>query len=219
MKKSNLEILGLSEGATEEQIKDAYSRLRAKYLEDRFKDGEEGNEAARMLTKLDTAYNELMSELAEDQSAASGGTSFERVEELIRSGDVQEAQRVLDGFNERNARWHYLQSVVFYKKSWMNESKKQLEIAMQLEPDNENIRRPTASCATGSTAPRSRLRDSQAAATAAFTRGRTCSRLTTTRWAEISARRAFSAAPSTSASTCCATAAAGKALRAARDAR
>lgn len=140
MKKSNLEILGLSEGATEEQIKDAYSRLRAKYLEDRFKDGEEGNEAARMLTKLDTAYNELMSELAEDQSAASGGTSFERVEELIRSGDVQEAQRVLDGFNERNARWHYLQSVVFYKKSWMNESKKQLEIAMQLEPDNEKYK-------------------------------------------------------------------------------
>ena len=140
MKKSNLEILGLSEGATEEQIKDAYSRLRAKYLEDRFKDGEEGNEAARMLTKLDMAYNELMSEFAEDQSAASGGTSFERVEELIRSGDVQEAQRVLDGFNERNARWHYLQSVVFYKKSWMNESKKQLEIAMQLEPDNEKYK-------------------------------------------------------------------------------
>ena len=140
MKKSNLEILGLSEGATEEQIKDAYSRLRAKYLEDRFKDGEEGNEAARMLTKLDMAYNELMSELAEDQSAASGGTSFEKVEELIRSGDVQEAQRVLDGFNERNARWHYLQSVVFYKKSWMNESKKQLEIAMQLEPDNEKYK-------------------------------------------------------------------------------
>lgn len=140
MKKSNLEILGLSEGATEEQIKDAYSRLRAKYLEDRFKDGEEGNEAARMLTKLDMAYNELMSELAEDQSAASGGTSFERVEELIRSGDVQEAQRVLDGFNERNARWHYLQSVVFYKKSWMNESKKQLEIAIQMDGANSKYR-------------------------------------------------------------------------------
>lgn len=140
MKKSNLEILGLSEGATEEQIKEAYSTLRAKYLEDRFKDGEEGNEAARMLTKLDMAYNELMSELAEDQNASSGGTSFERVEELIRSGDVQEAQRVLDGFNERNARWHYLQSVVFYKKSWMNESKKQLEIAMQLEPDNDKYK-------------------------------------------------------------------------------
>ena len=140
MKKSNLELLGLSEGATEEEIKDAYAKLRAKYLEDRFKDGEEGNEAARMLTRLDTAYNELMSELSEDQNAAGGGTSFERVEELIRSGDIQEAQRVLDSFNERNGRWHYLQSVVFYKKSWMNESKKQLEIAMQLDPENEKYK-------------------------------------------------------------------------------
>ena len=140
MKKSNLELLGLSEGATEEEIKDAYSKLRAKYLEDRFKDGEEGNEAARMLTKLDVAYNELMSELSENQNAFGGGTSFDKVEELIRSGDIQEAQRVLDSFNERNGRWHYLQSVVFYKKSWMNESKKQLEIAMQLEPENEKYK-------------------------------------------------------------------------------
>ena len=140
MKKSDLELLGLSEGATEEEIKDAYTKLRAKYLEDRFKDGEEGNEAARMLTRLDAAYSELMSELAESQSASGGGASFEKVEELIRSGDIQEAQRVLDGFNERSGRWHYLQSVVFYKKSWMNESKKQLEIAMQLEPDNKKYK-------------------------------------------------------------------------------
>lgn len=139
MKKSDLELLGLSEGATEEQIKEAYEKLRAKYLEDRFKDGEEGNEAARMLTKLDTAYSEIMSELAESNTDK-GGTSFERVEELIRSGNIQEAQRVLDSFNERSARWHYLQSVVFYKKSWMNESKKQLEIAMQLELDNDKYK-------------------------------------------------------------------------------
>ena len=74
MKKSDLELLGLSENATEEEIKDAYTKLRAKYLEDRFKDGEEGNEAARMLTKLDTAYAEIMSELSESQNVKNGGT-------------------------------------------------------------------------------------------------------------------------------------------------
>ena len=140
MKKSDLELLGLSENATEEEIKDAYTKLRAKYLEDRFKDGEEGNEAARMLTKLDTAYAEIMSELSESQNVKNGGTSFEKVEELIRSGDIQEAQRVLDSFNERSGRWHYLQSVVFYKKSWMNESKKQLEIAIQMDGSNAKYR-------------------------------------------------------------------------------
>ncbi len=140
MKKSNLEILGLKEGATEEEIREAYTALRAMYLEDRFKEGEEGNEAARMLTRLDAAYNDIMSELSEDQNAANGGASFDKVEELIRTDDIQEAQRVLDQFNERSGRWHYLQSVVFYKKSWMNESKKQLEIAMQLEPDNQKYK-------------------------------------------------------------------------------
>ncbi len=140
MNKKNLELLGLSDGATAEEIKEAYEKLRAKYLEERFKDGEEGNNAAKMLSRLDVAYQELTNELNESATENDGGASFTRVEELLKAGDVQEAQRVLDSFNERTAYWHYLQSVVFYRKNWMNESKKQLEIAMQLEPDNEKYR-------------------------------------------------------------------------------
>ena len=58
-------------------------------------------------------------------------------EELIKKGAVSEAQNRLDDINDRNAEWHYLQSVVFYKKNWINESKKQLEIALSMEPHNE----------------------------------------------------------------------------------
>lgn len=140
MNKRNLEVFGLTDAATKEDITAAYEALRAKYLEERFMDGETGNNAAKMLTKIETAYNELMSELAETQTGDDSGTAFERVEKLIKEGDLHEAQRALDNFNERGARWHYLQSVVFYKKNWMNESKKQLEIAMQLEPDNEKYK-------------------------------------------------------------------------------
>ena len=140
MNKKNLELLGLSEGATVEEINSAYEALRQKLLEDRFLDGEEGNKAAKMLTKVEIAYNELLSELNENATAADGGASYSRVEELIKAGDIQEAQRVLDSFNERTAYWHYLQSVVFFRKDWLNESKKQLEIAIQLEPNNEKYR-------------------------------------------------------------------------------
>lgn len=142
MNKRNLELFGLTEAATKEDISSAYEALRAKYLEERFMDGEAGNNAAKMLTKIEAAYNELMSELAEAQSSddLGGGAAFDKVETLIKEGNLQEAQHVLDNFNERGARWHYLQSVVFYKKNWMNESKKQLEIAMQLEPDNEKYK-------------------------------------------------------------------------------
>ena len=140
MNKKNLELFGLDENASKEDVKAAYDKLREKYLEERFMDGETGNNAAKMLTKIETAYNELISELSEDARADDGESSFARVEELIRTGDIPEAQRILDGFNERGARWHYLQSVVFYRKNWINESKKQLEIAIQLEPDNDKYK-------------------------------------------------------------------------------
>ena len=137
MNKRNLEILGLEEGATAEMVEEAYRAKREKYLEERFMEGEVGNEAAKMLSKIETARSELLSELSEEP-LENGGTSaaYDKVEELIKSGDLTEAQRVLDSFNERGAHWHYLQSILFYRKNWVNESKKQLEIAMQLDGEN-----------------------------------------------------------------------------------
>ena len=140
MNKKHLELFGLTENATKEDIKSAFETLRAKYLEERFMDGEIGNNAAKMLGAIETAYSELMGEFSERAAADDGEGSFARVEELIKAGDIAEAQRVLDAFNERGGRWHYLQSVVFYRKNWINESKKQLEIAIQLEPDNQKYK-------------------------------------------------------------------------------
>lgn len=145
MNKKNLEILGLNEGATAEEIEQAYSTLKAKYMEERFLDGEAGNNAAKMLGKIETARDELIAELNEavkneDGTATETGDSYAKVEQLIRDGNLQEAQRALDGFNERNAEWHYLQSVVFYRKNWVNESKKQLEIAMRLDAGNDKYK-------------------------------------------------------------------------------
>lgn len=139
MNRRNLEILQLSEGASAEDIENAYKRLEEKYREDRFLEGEAGNEAARMLTKIKVARDELLDELAETKSAGTAGEggAYATVEELIKKGNLEEAQRVLDGFNERGAEWHYMQSVVFYRKNWINESKKQLEIAIKLDSSNQ----------------------------------------------------------------------------------
>ena len=140
MDPENYKILQVEETATDEEIEASYQRLKAQYNEDKWKDGEEGNNAARMLTRLETAYREVMDERREKKQNTSGADAFEAVGDAIRSGDLAGAQKLLDGFNERNAEWHYLQSVVFYKKNWINESKKQLEIAIQLDPSNEKYR-------------------------------------------------------------------------------
>lgn len=147
MNKQFLRLLGLEEGATKQQVQEAYDMLRAKYLEERFMDGEVGNHAAKMLTKIEEAYNGLMVEFAEAtpnvEEEVGGETksdAFVTVENFIKAGNLEDAQRALDAFNERNAQWHYLQSVVFYKKNWMNESKKQLEIAIHLDPSCEKYK-------------------------------------------------------------------------------
>ena len=140
MNQENYKLLQVSPDDTDEEIRASYERLKAKYNEEKWLDGEAGNNAARMLGRLDTAYAEIMEERRESARNTSGASSFEEVSAAIKSGDLARAQSLLDDFNERSAEWHYLQSIVFYKKNWMNESKKQLEIAIQMDGTNSKYR-------------------------------------------------------------------------------
>lgn len=135
MDREKYEFLGVDENATEEEVRRSYEALKKKYNEDKWLDGEAGNEAARALERLEAVYAEYQNE-RRDRAAGGGSAAFEEIADLIRKGDIAAAQQKLDAFNERNAEWHYLQSVVFFKKNWMNESKKQLEIAMKMDENN-----------------------------------------------------------------------------------
>lgn len=130
-------ILNLTENATDEEIENAYKELKAKYSNERFCEGEVGNQAAKNLTKLEAAYHEI-TEARKISNTENGRVEidFSDVINYIKNGDITKAQQLLDDITDRNAEWHYLQSVVFYKKNWINESKKQLEIALTMEPHN-----------------------------------------------------------------------------------
>lgn len=130
-------ILNLTENATDEEIENAYKELKAKYSNERYCEGEVGNQAAKNLTKLEAAYHEI-TEARKISNTENGRVEidFSDVINYIKNGDITKAQQLLDDITDRNAEWHYLQSVVFYKKNWINESKKQLEIALTMEPHN-----------------------------------------------------------------------------------
>ena len=134
------EVLGVSPNATNEEIKVAYETLKRKYLEERFLEGEAGNLAAKKLTEVENAYAEITSLRQQMGSNTDNGSLFSEIETLIKNGDLYNAQAKLDSFDERGAEWHYYQSVVFYKKNWINESKKQLEIAIQMDGNNEKYK-------------------------------------------------------------------------------
>ena len=132
-------ILGLTEDATDEEIENAYTALKNKYSRERFLEGEAGNEAAKNLTKLENAYQEIK-DGKKNKSAYNSSFSYEEIYNTLKKGDYNTAQQQLDKVSYRGAEWHYLQSVVFYKKNWINESKKQLEIAIELDPDNQKYK-------------------------------------------------------------------------------
>ena len=142
MQKNPYSVLGLGEDASKEQVQERYSELKKKYSEDRFLEGEAGNTAAKNLTELEIAYQDIMDSF---KKTADSSQLLDEVEDLIRAQDYIKAQEKLYEITDKNARWHYLQSVVYYKKNWLNESKKQLEIALKMEPGNAKYQESFAS--------------------------------------------------------------------------
>lgn len=128
-------LLGVEPTCSNEELENAYTTLRRKYQSERFLEGEKGNYAAKMLTEIENAYYEIKA-YRKEQDTSSGG-SFYQVESAIKEGNLQLAQQKLDEFDERSAEWHYYQSVIFYRKNWINESKKQLEIAISMNPSED----------------------------------------------------------------------------------
>lgn len=133
-------LLGLTRDADPELIRSKYDELHAVYSEQRFKSGEEGNEGARKLQELEEAWALIASDLEGESKTAGGAPDFGKVDQLIRDGKYNEAQDMLDAITDRKGEWHYMQSIVFYKRDWLNESKAQLEMAIQDDPTNPKYR-------------------------------------------------------------------------------
>lgn len=129
-------ILGVSPDCHEEELEASYKALKRKYGELRYAPGEEGNKAAHMLMELDEAYREVQSFRNKQKVEEGKASAFSEVERLVQEGNYDEAQRILDNIQSRTPEWHYQQSIIFYKRNWYIESKKQLEMAVNGDPSN-----------------------------------------------------------------------------------
>lgn len=133
-------VLGLKKGTDPELIKAKYNELKALYSEQRFKAGEEGNEGAKKLQELNEAWTVISADLETISKQTEFGGDYSQIDSLIRQGKYDEAQAQLDAITDRKGEWHYMQSIVFYKREWLTESRTQLEMALQDEPDNQKYR-------------------------------------------------------------------------------
>ncbi|MBO4472521.1 MAG: hypothetical protein J5765_01795 [Clostridia bacterium] len=137
MHKDPFVVLGVDKDATQAEVREAYERLRDEYRMAIHVEGDEGKRAAKKLSELEDAYREAMERL-------SSGTEikgvYAHVAELLRRKDFDGAQTALDKVSERDAEWHYFQSAVYHGKGWNYEAKAQLDMAINMDPDNRKYR-------------------------------------------------------------------------------
>ena len=134
------EVLGISQSATDVEVKNAYRRLARKYHPDNFaSEPEKAKEAEEKMKEINEAYDAIEKRR---QGAQNGGGStssaFSYIRVLIRNNRFGEAERQLNAVPEsdRTAEWHFLKSVVLTKRGWVNDAMRELEIACRMDPGN-----------------------------------------------------------------------------------
>ena len=130
------EILQVQFDSSMEEIEASYKRLRAQYSEDRFLEGEAGRIGAVNLMNLENAYSDILNTRSKEKIQSEYGTDLGEIDRMIKDGNLDGAQIELDKMSDRSAHWHFLQSIIFYKKGWYDESRAQLKLALNLEPNN-----------------------------------------------------------------------------------
>lgn len=152
------EVLGVSQNATDEEIKNAYREKARKYSEDNYAGGPLADIAAKKLQELDDAYDEIISSRrgggysSQSHANSAGYTqsqgsytppTYAEIREKVRRNDLDNAQIMLDNIPEmsRIAEWYYLQGMIQQKKGWTNAAYENYERAYQMDSSNPEYAR------------------------------------------------------------------------------
>jgi hypothetical protein len=107
-------------------------------FEDRlFLKGAEGQEAAKSLTELKEKYRQAKDYIV-NRDFYEGNPDISRmIAAAHENKNADELQEHLDIVLDKDAYWHYIQSVVFYIKRLNYESLRHLKRAVQMAPQND----------------------------------------------------------------------------------
>lgn len=164
--KNPYDVLGVSPGATEEEIKKAYRELARKYHPDNYADSPLADLAQEKMKEINEAYDTVMRERKNGRSSSynsytyEGGQSsddFADIRQLIATHNYAEADMRLNSVpaSARNAEWHYLKGVIFMGRGWYFEASKYFSEACRMDPSNDEYRAAMDGVRTNATSPSS----------------------------------------------------------------
>lgn len=146
MNKNPYEVLGLSEEATIEEVKQVYKSLARKYQSEDYSNGPLSANAQKKMDEINEAYDLIISSAGNpsgknevNNSYYEGShSSYPDVRSLIKRNKLEEAETILDGIymTQRNAEWYYLKGQIHHRRGWFDEAKKAYKRACELDPSN-----------------------------------------------------------------------------------
>ncbi len=147
--KNPYEVLGVSETATDDEIKTAYRNLAKKYHPDNYTDSPLADVAEEKMKEINEAYDTICDTRknggAGSSYQGSYGTSssythtaYPEVREYIRTGRLDDAMEVLNGVaeNMRTAEWYFLMGMIFSRRGWSEQAYQYFQRAYQMDPGN-----------------------------------------------------------------------------------
>ena len=145
------EVLGVSENASEEEIKAAYKNLARKYHPDNYSDNPLSDLAEEKMKEINEAYDTIMAQKRSGSSNGSGYNAnsnyggsgvYNDVRNLINQNRLEDAQEILDGvdISNRSAEWYFLNGSVLYRRGWYDDAFTSFSTACRMDPNNLEYR-------------------------------------------------------------------------------
>ena len=160
------EVLGLSRGASDDEIRAAYRELVKKYHPDKYQGNPLADLAQEKLQEINEAYD-LLTKNKGSGSYSSGSSSssgsytygsygnqgsssygsysssyssnsplYNQIRSAINRNDLYTADNLLSKSTSRDAEWYFLSSIVAFRKGQSADALRNIQTAMSMEPNN-----------------------------------------------------------------------------------
>ena len=147
-------VLGVSQSASDDEVKKAYRELARKYHPDNYQNNPLADLAEEKMKEINEAYETITKQRSGGYQQASGGynggyqqrgygtsdPTYNRIRTLINAGDLNGAEQMLHSIPHKDGEWYFLSGSIAYRQGWLDEAMQNYKLAVQMDPNNMEYR-------------------------------------------------------------------------------
>ncbi len=150
------EVLGVTQNASDDQIKSAYRELAKKYHPDNYPTSPLKEVAEEKMAEINSAFDTIMNERkisgasrtyqSNDYQSQTGYTgpnsNLRDIRMMIGQNRLVEAEELLDGIPpaQREGEWYFLKGSIYFSRGWLEDATNHFSTACRMSPNNPEYR-------------------------------------------------------------------------------